>query len=84
MWAGKLLIEVYAHLGFQLWAPRPLIAVRARLGFQVWVPSPLIWVCVNLASGVCWGCLSGVQSTGAEGVGVQEAKVVEESSLNSL
>ena len=34
-------------------------------------------------SGVCWGCLSGVHTPGAEGVGAQEATAAAENSLNS-
>ena len=46
-------------------------------------PRPLIWVCANLASGVCWGCLSHIHSPGAEVVGVQEATAAAERSLKS-
>ena len=53
------------------------------LGLCTQAASPLIWVHTNQASGVCWGCLSGIHSPGAEGVGVQEAKAAAESSLNS-
>ena len=67
------LMVVHAHPGFRLWAPWPLICVYAHLEFQMWAPSLLIWVGTNRASGVCWGCLSGVHSLGAEGVGAQEA-----------
>ena len=63
------------------WAAGLLIRVRAYSGFQVWAPSPLIWVPANCASGVFWGCLSGVHSPGAEGVEVQEATAATESSL---
>ena len=64
-------------------AAKPLIRLRAHLGFQVWAPSPLICVCVDLASAVCWGCLSGLHSPGFEVVGEQEATAAVESSLNS-
>ena len=71
-----------------LWAcargSQPLIRVHTHLRFQVWAPSPLIWVPANCASGVFWGCLSGVHSPGAEGVGEQEAMAAVENSLSSL
>ena len=35
------------------------------------------------ASGVCWGCLSGVHSPQTEGVGAQEARAAAQNSLNS-
>ena len=60
-----------------------LIRVRAHPGFQVWVSMLLMEVRANLASGVCWGCLSRVQSPGAEGGGVQEATAAAENSLPS-
>ena len=37
----------------------------------------------NLASGVCWGCLSGVHGPGAEVVVEQEATAAAENSLNN-
>ena len=44
---------------------------------------PLIWMHTNQASGVCWGCLCGVNSPGAEGVGAQETTAAGKNSLNS-
>ena len=86
MWAPRSLIGVRTHLGaLGLCAETAgrLIRVHAYLGFQVCVPRPLIWMPANGASGVCWGCLSGVHSPGAEGIGAQEATAAAESSLNS-
>ena len=80
------LIQVCTHPSFQVWAPRPLIEVRTHpgaLGLCAQAARLLIWVLTNWASGVCWGCLSGLHSLGAEGVGVQEAMATAESSLNS-
>ena len=52
-------------------------------GVSVVGAQSMIWVRANRDSGVCWGCLSGVHSPGAEGVGEQEATAAAESSLNS-
>ena len=49
------------------WGSQLLIQVCTHLGCQVWAPSLLNWVRSNLSSGVCWGCLSSVHRTGAEG-----------------
>ena len=81
--AAGSLIRVLSHPGFQVWAPSLLIVVCTHPGFQVWAPSLLIWVHTNRASGVCWGCFSGVHSPGAEGVGLQEATAAAQNSLNS-
>ena len=53
------------------------------LSMCAWAAGLLIRVHANRASGVCWGCLSGVHSPGAERVGVQEARAAVENSLNS-
>ena len=72
----------------RLWACAPWLPaanlVHAHPGFQLCTLSPLIWVDANLASGVCWGCLSCIHSPGAKVVGAQEAMAAVESSLNSL
>ena len=76
VWAPRPLIGVCAHPGFQMCASRPLIRVHTNWGLWAcaprqpgyWFGCPLTW-----ASGVCWFCLSGVHSTGAEGAGVKEA-----------
>ena len=76
MWAPRSLIGVRTHLGaLGLCAETAgrLIRVHAYLGFQVCVPRPLIWMPANGASGVCWGCLSGLHSPGAERMGAPEA-----------
>ena len=66
------LIGVRTHLGALVLCAQAaglLIRVHTHPWFQLWAPSPLIWVHANLASGVCWGCLSSVHSPGAEAVG---------------
>ena len=60
-------------LGLYAGAAMWLIRLHTHPRFQVWAPRTLIWVHTNQASGVCWGCLSGVHSPGAEGVEAQEA-----------
>ena len=84
---GSAATDLGAHsslaLGLCACAAGLLIRVSTHLGLQVWAPRPLIWVRANRASGVCWACLSGVHSPGAEGVGAQEARAAVESSLNS-
>ena len=84
---GSQVVDRVAHqslaFGLCAQAAKLLISVCAHLGFQVCAPSPLIWVRANLASGVCWGCLSHVHSPGAEVVGALEATAAAESSLNS-
>ena len=85
-WAARPLIRVRTHLGFQVGVPRALIGICTHpgaLGLCAQAARLLIWVLTNWASGVCWGCLSGLHSLGAEGVGVQEAMATAESSLNS-
>ena len=88
------LIRLHSHPRFQVWCPagvlgvgpRPLIGVLAHwcaLGLYTQATGPLIKVRTNWASGVCWGCLSGVHSPGAEGVWAQEAMAATENSLNS-
>ena len=53
---AQALIDVCAHVGFQVWAPRLLIGVRTHLGalgLCAQAARPFIWVCINRASGVC-------------------------------
>ena len=79
-------IVVFTYLGaldLCAEAAGALIRVRTNLGFQAWAPRPLIGVRTNQASGVCWGCLCGVNSPGAEGVGAQETTAAGKNSLNS-
>ena len=86
LWAARPLIRVCTHPGFQVWAPRLLIGVHTHpgaLGLWAQAARPLIWVHTNQASGVCWGCLSGIHSPVAKGVGAQEVMVEAENSLNS-
>ena len=83
---ARPLIGIHTHLGalgLCTQAAGPLIRVRAHPGFQVWALRLLIWVRTTLASGVGWGCLSGVHSPGSERGGAPEAMAAVESFLNS-
>ena len=70
LWAPRLLVRVRTHPGFQVWAPRPLIGVCTHpeaLGLCTRAAWLLIRMCTNRASGVCWGCLSGIHKPGSGG-----------------
>ena len=73
-----------SELVLQTWLPRGSQAVdQGTPGVSVVGAQSADLGWANVASGVCWGCLSSVHSPGAEGVGTQEAMVAAESSLNS-
>ena len=82
---ARLLISAHGSraLGLYAQAAGKLIRVRTDPGLLVCVPRLLFGVHTNEASGVCWGCSSGVHSPGAEGVGAQEVTAAAENSLNS-
>ena len=86
VWAPRLLIGIHTYrgtLGMCAQATGSLIRVGAQSGLQVCESRQFIEVRANWALGVCWGCLSGINSPGAEGVRVQEAMAAVESSLTS-